>query len=518
MTFLSDVFKSYLLYFSLTLGALIIVPRMLPIFFPFMPKLSLQQAIPSLHATSQNASSAVGLGWYPPKNNSVNSLSSAVNSSGTYGFIFNSSHTPESVPDSTYNWCRMPTVKPEEYTQPPTDQYKLEYVEVTHRHHKRTVYAANAFPTETQYWSCHEEILVNYGTPIDPPGNTSAQGYWQPYTDIINPFSAPGFPPFDCQFPQITRGGLEDSWQHGRDLYAVYHDKVKLIPSSAPTVGVAFRVTNNQITSQVAGMVLNGMFNLTSTYPLKIQPSTMDSLEPAYPCPGADSAFASFGPGSTDATWSSHLAASQPLFNRLDAVSGIPPTSKDWHKSLDHYFDNLSARLCHGFPLPCNATNPSLCITQADADEAFRLGEWEYSWQYRGAPGSLEASTASYGVWIAELAQHLRHFRDDEPGARETVYRHNVAHDGSLSRLLSILQVDVMVWPGMGAEVIFELYKGLSATHGWFVRVLWGGKVLTSSNPGLGTMDMVPLADVLGYFDGLVGARADLIKAMCSTD
>lgn len=95
------------------------------------------------------------------------------------------------------------------------------------------------------------------------------------------------------------------------------------------------------------------------------------------------------------------------------------------------------------------------------------------------------------------------------------MYRHNVAHDGSVSSLLSILQIEEMVWPGMGAEVLFELYAKAKG-GGWFVRVLWGGQVLRSSNPTLGTMDMVPLERLLAYFDGLVGKQANLIPGKCT--
>jgi 2-phosphoxylose phosphatase len=178
------------------------------------------------------------------------------------------------------------------------------------------------------------------------------------------------------------------------------------------------------------------------------------------------------------------------------------------------------------------------------------------------------------------------------------VYRHNVAHDGSISRLLSVLQSDVMVWPGMGSEVVFELYKKdttisptttasvvaptcnhdnclrqviqqsasasvicptytatsvtsiptfasncgnaaavssacscivtptptaitaptstPSSTSRYYMRVLWKGQVLRSSNPSLGLMDMVPLETVLGYFDGLVGVGASLVVGKCN--
>lgn len=143
------------------------------------------------------------------------------------------------------------------------------------------------------------------------------------------------------------------------------------------------------------------------------------------------------------------------------------------------------------------------------ANQVFRLGEYEYSFIYRDSHQSLAASTASYGVWIAELAQHIR---DRIAGASPVIYRHNVAHDGSISRLLSILQVDEMVWPGMGSEVVFEVFK---KGDGRYIRVFWGGKLLRSSNPTLGVVDMLPLETILAYFDGLVGVKAARVPGLC---
>ena len=98
-------------------------------------------------------------------------------------------------------------------------------------------------------------------------------------------------------------------------------------------------------------------------------------------------------------------------------------------------------------------------------------------------------------------------------GSSGIIYRHNVAHDGSMSRLLSILQIEKMVWPGMGSEVVFELY---SKGGCYFVRVLWGGQVLKSANPSLGLMDMLPVASLLTYIDGLVGKMAGKVPGLCS--
>lgn len=69
-----------------------------------------------------------------------------------------------------------------------------------------------------------------------------------------------------------------------------------------------------------------------------------------------------------------------------------------------------------------------------------------------------------------------------------------------------------MVWPGMGAEMVFEMYKKGGER---FVRVLWGGQVLRSSNPSLGVLDMLPVGTLLAYFDGLVGVGAGKVPGLC---
>lgn len=452
------------------------------------------------------AASNVSAVWHPPAQYFVNNLTLTLNSTGTYGFIYNTSQSPQGT---SYNWCNMPHVNPTTYKKPSSD-YRLEYVEVIHRHHKRTPYASNTFPMEGYAWHCSDEGLFYGGKPLDPAGNDSASTYWSVYTSESNPFPPQGFNG-TCQFPQITRQGLDDSWEHGADLKAVYADLLDFIPVEYDPAATTFRVTNNVITSQVASMLIAGMYPAQSgkDTPLLIQPNSIDSLEPRYSCPASAALFSDYSVGSSATNWTEHLTASSALFSQLDNVSGIDPDDSGWHQSFDHYFDNLSARLCHQKPLPCSVNDTSACIEHADAETVFRLGQYEYSFIYRDAPQSLKASIASYGVWTAELAAHLRRAAIGDSQVR---YRHNVAHDGSISRLLSILQVERMVWPGMGSEVVFELYKK-EECH--FLRVLWAGQVLQSSHPSFRSMDMVPLNTFLAYIDELVGQGAKKVPQLC---
>lgn len=84
----------------------------------------------------------------------------------------------------------------------------------------------------------------------------------------------------------------------------------------------------------------------------------------------------------------------------------------------------MSAKQCHGKKLPCSVNDTSLCVTQEEvrtslpfflcsllyflqADTVFRLGNWEYSYQFRDAPGSAQYSALHYGAWVLELKSHL---------------------------------------------------------------------------------------------------------------
>ena len=51
------------------------------------------------------------------------------------------------------------------------------------------------------------------------------------YTDPSNPFAA-NYVKSTCQLPQITIGGILDGYQHGKDLWSVYGDKLSFLPVS----------------------------------------------------------------------------------------------------------------------------------------------------------------------------------------------------------------------------------------------------------------------------------------------
>ncbi|KAL1741155.1 histidine phosphatase superfamily [Schizophyllum fasciatum] len=479
------------------------------------------RAIPALIPTARGLPAS--LTHYSPDATKINDLDFVLNGTGAPG-VYNSSQSPEY---GMYNWCNMPHVRAAEYRTPP-EEYQLKYVEVIHRHHKRTPYASNTFFKEDVEWQCEGEGVVHYVKSPSGPGADPAVVQWNAFTNEQNPWTSsvgPGFVGSNCQLPQITAEGLQDSFQHGADLRSVYADLLGW-DHTLDTESVRVRVTNNDITSQVAGGLLRGLFPGAADVQVLIQPASVDSLEPKYPCPAADAVRAAYTTGSDDnaasnangiaggaddmasnAEWTKHLNATADLFSKLDKVSGIEADDDaGWHTWFDHYYDNLSAKQCHGKPLPCSVNDTALCVTQEEANTVYRLGNWEYSYIYRDAANSTLYSALRYGAWMLELKAHLE---DAITGKSAVKYYHNIAHDGSVSALLGFLQISNMVWPGMGTEVVFELYEK-AGEHS--IRVLFGGQPMKTSTP-LGTLDLIPVEAFIDYIDATLGSGSELYAA-----
>jgi hypothetical protein len=74
------------------------------------------------------AAQGVDIGWYPPARTDLNNLTAVLAGSGVYGFIYDTSETPDGE-YGTYNWCNMPHVRKKEYVRAPPE-FELQYVEL----------------------------------------------------------------------------------------------------------------------------------------------------------------------------------------------------------------------------------------------------------------------------------------------------------------------------------------------------------------------------------------------------
>ncbi|KAI9431170.1 phosphoglycerate mutase-like protein [Lactarius indigo] len=354
--------------------------------------------------------------------------------------VYNSSETPPTLPWNTYNFCNAPHINALHYQLPPQAiaAGTLLHVSVVMRHHKRT--PDNLAPLERSLgppWDCASARTIWRGT---------------------------------CDAGQLTPGGLRDAARHGKDLWELYHARPGLVSASRPRQDeVWVRTSTEDRTMQVAGAMLAAMGAGTDAerpWAVYTQPSSIDSLVPAYACPAANGVRDAF---EAVPAWTAHLQENAALKARLDA-----------------------ARTCNGHPLPCSGdANAPSCVSEADAASVFAIGDFEYDYIWHAAQNASTYTSLTFGAFFAELADALA----------APTFAHRLAlyvgHDGTLVRLLAGLGAVPLRWPAFGAEVVFEVWE---VTGVRFVRVFYEGTVL-------GGMEWVRLDEFVGKLRALVPDR-----------
>lgn len=274
--------------------------------------------------------------------------------------------------------------------------------------------------------------------------------YAETYTDSNNPFVM-DYVNGSCQYPQLTLGGILDGFQHGRDLWAVYGERMRLLPVSPDAETVWFRSSNSPLTQGSAGAVLRGIWpDYGGPLPLHQQAPGVDTVNQGYPCPARSRILSQIE--STE-DWKKHLAATRSLRDRLAKLLGA--NQADWMSTFDHFADNFQARLCNGYDLPCNRADSSSCVSQSDAHEVFRAGDWEWNYWWRRSQDAKQYIALAEGLFLQEIANRLKMVSQDDLGR---VYTHNFVHDGDLGPALGAFGIQQLRWPGMGSNIAIEVW------------------------------------------------------------
>lgn len=287
-----------------------------------------------------------------------------------------------------------------------------------------------------------------YAGPNSEAGVQPMPVYAQTYQDPTNPFSngVNG----TCQFPQITIGGVQDGYQHGRDLWSVYGEKLHLIPHE-PNNRVWFRSSESPLTQASAGAVLRGVWpDYDGALPLHQMVSSVDTVNEGYSCKAVGSTLDDL---KSKPEWKKHMNATKDLRDKLGSMLGA--TSGSWQETFDHFADNFQARLCNGYDLPCSVKNSSACVTLQQANEVFRAGDWEWNYYWRTNEEVVKYIQVVEGVFIGEIIARLRAV---QKGTSSLDYSHIFIHDGDIGPILGALGIDGLRWPGMASNIAFEVW------------------------------------------------------------
>ncbi|KAL4895303.1 histidine phosphatase superfamily [Aspergillus ambiguus] len=422
-------------------------------------------------------------------------------SQGTYGGIYSApalQPSPHREGDP-YNYCSMPHPRVETYSLPsPMANHsvsaRLVYLEYLQRHQRRTPY--NILPGgENQPYNCDNINPYLYAASSLGEAD-SIPVYGQAYTDPTNPFLA-SYVNGSCQYPQLTLGGLLDGYRHGRDLWAVYGEKLGLLPPTPDQSDrkVWFRSSSSALTQGSASGVLHGIWpEHRGGIPLHQQAAGVDTVDRGFPCPAQDALLSTI---QSTAEWREHLEVTEPLRNRLADM--FDATDASWMSTFDHFSDNFQARLCNGYDLPCRVGDEATCATPEQADEVFRAGDWEWNYWWRRNANATRYIQLVEGLFIREIVRQLEAVQH---GTSSVVYSHNFVHDGDIGPILGALGIKALRWPGMGSNIAFEVWETSSSQ--FYTRVLYSGHPVQTLH---GTLDWIPLS-----------ALIDMLKPYCPQD
>ncbi|KAJ6086367.1 hypothetical protein N7486_010648 [Penicillium sp. IBT 16267x] len=426
--------------------------------------------------------------FYPPTLNDTSYISNS--SIGTYGGIYKAptNGPTEGTPYGTYDYCSMPHPRTNEYELPEpiakgSVKGKLVYLEYLQRHQRRSPY--NILPGgENQAYECGHVRPYLYAGPSSNSGVQPIPMYAQTYQDPTNPFT-PGVNG-TCQYPQITIGGVQDGFQHGNDLWAVYGKKLGLIPAK-PNSRVWFRSSESALTQGSAGAVLRGVWpKYDGALPLHQMVSSVDTVNAGYFC---DAIGTTLNELEATSEWKEHLTVTADLRSKLGSMLGA--TSSSWQDTFDHFSDNFQARLCNGYDLPCSTSNSSACVTMEMAEEVFRAGDWEWNYYWRTNAYVKKYIQVVEGLFISEIITRLQAVLD---GNSSLDYSHIFIHDGDIGPILGALGINALRWPAMASNIAFEIWETEGKTKDLYARVLYSGQPVQTIH---GTLEWLPLSSLI---------------------
>lgn len=237
---------------------------------------------------------------------------------------------------------------------------------------------------------------------------------------------------------------------------------------------VKFRASPSPRTAHVSSGLLRGMgYSQSSPFEVETHPDPIDGIVPSYSCAYASELRAQI---EEEDEWKDQLKSKQHLFDDINAVLGTGEESA-WNSWIDHAFDFLASRSCHGHPLPRNTTS-GRSINAQQARQVYAEGDWEYNYIWNRSPRADEYVKYSTAVLAKELTLNLRAVLDEKQGDEKV--RFIIGHDGTMVRLLKTLaQSDTIRWPALGSEVVFEIWRSgqenETAQHHVRILVRMGG-------------------------------------------
>ncbi|KAJ1952688.1 hypothetical protein EC988_003413 [Linderina pennispora] len=290
---------------------------------------------------------------------------------------------------------------------------------------------------------------------------------------------ANGFWSGNCELGQLTDFGSETMVRLGKTLRLIYIDKLGCMSQGSWANDIYFRADYIWHTQQ-SGHSVTGWPHQDVV--MHMRPKSMETLiNTGGNCPASSAAFGKAFSTPEYAKYSAQITA---FMNRTLGILQ-PSSTPTWRAGMNAN-DYLWLSVCHDKPLPCSSTNPSDCLTAADAVAAYEHS----SKQNEIIQATGNVTRLFVGPFLGEIRRPIASAVNGKAKAKFELHS---AHDITVYYLLSLLQKeDMSRWPVYGSNLIFETWKN-NKNGSYVVRLLYNGEVVTATKVSSLDWNTLPL-------------------------
>ncbi|OLY80866.1 Counting factor 60 [Smittium mucronatum] len=292
-----------------------------------------------------------------------------------------------------------------------------------------------------------------------------------------------------CNPGDMTEKGAQDSINLGRDIRAIYVDKLGFLSSDLKnTDQIRIRSSTSTRTIQTANYIISGLYpvggpdsNVTFHsfhYPFNSENMYANSLL----CPRVANLTNDIV-NSPD--FQEYLSLNKTAITLLNSmIDGNTSSSVDFTQTRSYYFDTLSTRICHNLPAPCNSDGE--CAGKDVYNSMFVGTNWEPLFQKRLSKYSQKYDLITAGLFLSDIKKDLEflvrnNLKKKKCGQKESQkFLLYSVHDITLALLVNSLLADrhdSLIVP-FSSNMFLEVWKSNSNSNNLSVRIILNNRVL----------------------------------------
>jgi len=405
-------------------------------------------------------------------------------------------------PSWPYDYCSAEMNRSDQYK--PMEQGRLVKLQVVFRHGDRS--PIRVLPNEANAtWRCDVDELnvlqrvrdgqtacAASGGHTDDSGEGAPSGAWCDhsswqsrnrdwiisYRSLLNPnkldnnHKGDGFWDGNCIPGQLTEKGAKQHLELGRTVREIYGRQMNFLPEhfSLAKKESYIRSTDIWRTKQSLQSFIQGLYpnrRHTELLSYGVYPNVLENMyENPHACPRLIQLREDLYKSQA---WQAYWKENVDLWETVRRKLRLNRSIEFKEPQFQHLADIIRARLCHGLPLPCGSSDPSMkddCLTEDEARRIIANGDKELKLHKFDSENHATVVRLSIGGFLKELTENFLYNEESSSsdGNPDKEKRHSKkfyvysGHDDTISSLMSALD-GTDIWPPYASNLMIELWE-----------------------------------------------------------